>query len=342
MSNIAKFRTLAEVEDEAAAWLWRLDAETATPEDRKAFEAWLRRDPRHSNAYEEFAGVWRQLDDLAGAKRADKIATFADPPAATRSRRGLQVAMGLAATVLVLASSYLFVMGRPTSEAFATAVGQQRTVTLSDESVVTLNTNTIVETNFTSAARNVYLRKGEAHFVVSHDRSHPFIVHAGDSAVRAIGTAFYVRLIDTEQLDVIVTEGRVEVQAAVSPNPSALASAPERTTSATRLLGAGNRLRTVSGSVVVQEVTAEDLSNTLAWRQGSVVFEGQPLTEAIAELGRYTDTRFVITDPEVSSYSVGGRFRTNDVQGFLAALEKALPVVVRHAPDGVVYIEPQS
>jgi len=73
-----------------------------------------------------------------------------------------------------------------------------------------------------------------------------------------------------------------------------------------------------------------------------VVFEGEPLSEAIAELGRYTDTRFVVTDPKITTLPVGGRFRTDDVDGFLAALEKAFPVAIRHARDGVVYIEPRT
>jgi len=341
MSEVVKLPTLSEVEEEAAAWVWRLDSETVTEADRQAFEAWVRRDPRNRQAFKEFGGVWRQLDDLAEAKRPEKIATFTDPLTATPSRRPFIWAAGLAATVMVAVGSYLLLPNGSSSETVATAVGQRRTITLPDQSVVTLNTNTIVETHFVSSVRDVFLRKGEAHFTVAHDRARPFLVHAGDSVVRAVGTEFDVRVRDADQIEVIVNEGQVEVQAAEPPPTAGRAGSRPRPSPAARLLEAGERLRT-GADELVQAVSVKDLSKTMAWRQGAVVFEGEPLSEAIAELGRYTDTRFVVTDPKITTLPVGGRFRTDDVDGFLAVLEKAFPVAIRHAHDGVVYIEPRT
>jgi transmembrane sensor len=342
MSEVVKLPTPSDVDEEAAAWVWRLDSEAVTEADRQAFEAWVRRDPRNRRAFIEFGGVWRQLDELAEAKRPEKIATFTEPPTATPSRRPLIWAAGLAASVTVAIGSYLLLPNEPSSETVATAVGQQRTITLPDQSVVTLNTNTIVETHFVSSVRDVFLRKGEAHFTVAHDRARPFLVHAGDSIVRAVGTEFDVRVRDANQIEVIVHEGQVEVQAAEPPPTAGRAGARPRFSPAPRLLEAGERLRTGSDDIVVQAVSVKDLSKTMAWRQGAVVFEGEPLSEAIAELGRYTDTRFVVTDPKITTLPVGGRFRTDDVDGFLSALEKAFPVTIRQAHDGVVYIEPRT
>ena len=79
----------------------------------------------------------------------------------------------------------------------------------------------------------------------------------------------------------------------------------------------------------------------MAWREGAIIFDGQPLAQAIAEIERYTDARIVVTDPGVAALRVGGRFRTDDVQGFFQGLESALPVSVRRTPDGVVYVEPR-
>jgi len=79
----------------------------------------------------------------------------------------------------------------------------------------------------------------------------------------------------------------------------------------------------------------------MAWREGAIIFDGQPLAQAIAEIERYTEARIVVTDPGVAALRVGGRFRTDDVQGFFQGLEAALPVSVRRTPDGVVYVEPR-
>src|SRR6202034_3836256 len=122
-----------------------------------------------------------------------------------------------------------------------TAAGQHRDVTLADGSIVSLNTNTIVETDLSRKLRQIYLRKGEAHFQVAHDRSRPFLVHAGDAVVRAVGTEFEVRLREDKHVEVLVNEGRVEVQAA----PIAAANPSEPVRAATvRALSAGQQLST--------------------------------------------------------------------------------------------------
>ena len=47
------------------------------------------------------------------------------------------------------------------------------------------------------------------------------------------------------------------------------------------------------------------------------------------------------SDPDTAALRVGGRFRTDDVQDFFRGLESALPVSIRRAPDGVIYIDPR-
>src|SRR5712672_1430899 len=97
MSDVVKFPTLADIEDEAAAWIWRLDAETVIEADRLAFEVWLRRDVRHRRAFDELERLWRALDDLSEAKRPEKIATFRALPASAAFGKRWSWAASLAA-----------------------------------------------------------------------------------------------------------------------------------------------------------------------------------------------------------------------------------------------------
>ena len=69
MSEIVKLRTRAEIDEEAAAWTWRMDSCAVTAADQQAFEAWLRQDPRHRRASEELCKVWKAMDGLAEAMR---------------------------------------------------------------------------------------------------------------------------------------------------------------------------------------------------------------------------------------------------------------------------------
>jgi transmembrane sensor len=340
MSEIVKLRTRTEIEEEAAQWTWRLDNEAVTAADQQAFEAWLRQDARHRRVFEEMSKVWNALDGLAEAKRSEKIAAFASP--ASRARRlPTNWWMSAAALVLILVGAgFWWVRQGNEIQTLATAVGQQRNVTLVDGSIVTLNTNTIVETDLSRGFRQIYLRKGEAHFQVAHDRSRPFLVHAGDAVVRAVGTEFEVRLRPDQHVDVMVNEGRVEVQASMAPSGAPQASAAASRAS-TRALAAGDRLSTASADYAVQRVSPAQLSSEMAWREGAIIFDGQSLAQAIAEIERYTDARIVVTDPDTAALRVGGRFRTDDVPGFFQGLEAALPVSVRRTPDGVVYVEPR-
>ena len=76
MSEIVKLRTRAEIDEEAAIWVWRMESAEKTASDQQAFDAWLRQDSRHRRALEELSQVWESLDGLAEAKRDERIATF--------------------------------------------------------------------------------------------------------------------------------------------------------------------------------------------------------------------------------------------------------------------------
>src|ERR1700693_49456 len=228
MSDIVKLRTRAEIDEEAAVWTWRLDAGPLGPVDQQAYDAWLRQDPRHRRAVEELSRVWQAPRGLAEAKRDEKIATFTDAARRAAQRvhhRRCLAAAAAAAAVLVAVGALLWLSQGSEIQTLATAVGQQRSVTLADGSVIALNTNTIVETDLSRHFRQIYLRKGEAHFQVAHDRSRPFLVHAGDAVVRAVGTEFEVRVLTDQRIDVVVNEGRVEVQATAPPPSSPYQSA---------------------------------------------------------------------------------------------------------------------
>jgi transmembrane sensor len=334
MSEIVRLRTRADIEEEAAAWVWRLDRATVAAADRQAFEAWLRQDPRHRRAAAEFSTVWAALDGLAEAKRDEKIATFTQTALPSRRRHPQAWWLAAAAVLAAVVVGTIWLQQGRELQTLATAVGQQRNVTLADGSIVTLNTNTIVETDLRRHERQIYLRKGEAHFQVAHDRSRPFLVHAGDAVVRAVGTAFEVRVLTDQHVDVVVNEGRVEVQTTATIARPAVATT-------LRALNAGERLSASGQDYAVTPITAQQLSSELAWREGAIVFDAEPLADAIAEIERYTDARIVVSDPEIAALRVGGRFRTGDVQEFFDALQTALPVSIRRTAAGVVFIDPR-
>jgi transmembrane sensor len=342
MSDIVRLKTQTQIDNEAAVWTWRLDSGELTDEERAQFEGWLCRDGRHRHAFDEFSRTWNALDQLSQQPQDDRIAALArsahrpDPPGAVRpAPRGRKRywEMAAAAVLVIAVGATLWLAQRPALRVVSTAVGQERHVALADGTKVTLNTNTLLAVRFTRERRDIFLRKGEAHFDVIHDSSRPFVVHAGDAVIRDVGTQFEVRLRTGQDVDVLVNEGRVEVRG--------LAARAGQDGSAggwVRALSAGQQLLIAGPVLNVVAVSPRQIDNDLAWRSGALVFQGEPLSQAIAEVGRYTRTRIVLTGPQVASLRISGRFRIDDVPGFLQALQEALPVRVSKAAPNLIYI----
>jgi transmembrane sensor len=327
MSHIVRLKTQTQIDNEAAVWTWRLDSGTLSAAEQAELESWLREDVRSRRTFDELRRAWSALDRLSEHARPDQRIAAVAP--STRRGRFLNGPRryweAAAAAVLILGiGAAIWTARGPGAQVMSTAVGQQRHMTLADGSRLMLNTNTLLAVKLTPQRRDVYLRRGEAHFDVVYDASRPFFVHAGDAVIRDVGTQFEVRLNSDKDINVLVNEGQVEVQ---GPGVAAL-------TAGEQLFIAGSHLKVIS-------VTPQQVADDLAWREGAVVFDGEPLSQALAEVGRYTRTRVVLAAPQVASLHISGRFRTNDVAGFFQALQAALPIRVSQPQPGLVYIAPR-
>jgi transmembrane sensor len=108
-----------------------------------------------------------------------------------------------------------------------------------------------------------------------------------------------------------------------------------------RALRAGEGLSTAHADYSVRPIDEGQMSNDMAWRAGEIIFDGQTLGDAVAEIERYTDARIVIANSQTAMLRVGGRFRTDNVPAFFDALQSALPVSIRRDANGAVYIDPR-
>jgi transmembrane sensor len=213
-------------------------------------------------------------------------------------------------------------------------VAPQR-LALRDGSTVHLDARSALRVDFSGSDRRVHLEAGQAHFEVAHDAAHPFIATAGGVAVRAIGTAFSVRLAATA-VEVLVEEGRVEVAPATPPaaNASApAASAPQ--------LGAGERAVVARADMAappqIEKVEAPELREALAWHRRTVVLADVPLAEVIARFNRRNAVQLVLADDALRDRRLGGVLALDQVEAFVALLERGGDIVAeRRGPDEIV------
>jgi len=191
---------------------------------------------------------------------------------------------------------------------------------------------------FTSGERRVRLLRGEAYFTVTKDPKRPFMVEAGKVTVRAVGTAFAVRL-EADLIDVLVTEGTVQVTSL----PKAY-SVDQHPDTSSALVKAGHRAVVANSSrsprehLSVRAVSVAEIAQSLAWHEPMLELAGAPLREVVEAFARESGRRIEIADPALAEVRIGGRFPPQDVDGFVRVLEDIYGVKSERRPDGTLVL----
>jgi transmembrane sensor len=332
-----------DITAEASQWVAVSRSDDITADERAAMDAWLREDACHAEA---FAKVERIAIDAASLK---SLAALEPRPTGNRRRswmehrpwarltstpRRLALGGAVAASVAVAALLPLGLVARADLDV-TTAVGETRLVILADRTRVTLGPKSHLRAYFEADERHVELASGEAFFEVTHDASRPFIVEAGDTRVRVLGTKFDVNH-NPERVSVNVLEGTVQVRE----------TAPLFTPSAVRILHAGQRVetkaslallgRSSAASVVTSDIPAGD------WRVGRLTYANSRLGDVVADLNRYYAPGIRIADPALADARIATTFMPDEIETFFTNLPVILPVNVSRGENGEVTIAEQS
>jgi transmembrane sensor len=208
---------------------------------------------------------------------------------------------------------------------YATKVGEMQQTTLQDGTLMHLNSASEVEANFLPWERQVLLTHGEALFTVMNNPSWPFLVKAGDKTIRTTGGKLSIRVRENGETDVLVIEGHAAIDRATDRGSvAAVANVPRShgTASFPLILAAGESIALRSTSVLVREqLSPAVLKRRIAWTDGWIWFSKDPLPKAVAEFNRYHPEQLVLVDPALERLEIGGRFRSADLESFIAALE---------------------
>ncbi len=333
------------IEATAAAWLAERDG-GMSPGDEARFAIWRAADPRHEAAVARLDRAWVALQPLRDfrpeAQRhpdRDLLDARGTRPARVLVFPARAVAAGLAACLALAAVWWIGARGpaAPVEQNYATTIEGYERVTLEDGSMVELNSASEVTVRFSPRERRVRLVRGEAHFTVAKNNARPFVVEAGGVAVRAVGTAFNVRL-GAREVEVMVTEGKVGVE------PTLAAGPPPRErenrdggamTGAPTFLSANERTIIVAASSAapaVERVAPAAVREALAWQGPRLVFSDTPLAEAIAQFNRRNAVQLEVADPALGTLPIGGSFRAENVEGFVRLLAAGNDLAVER-PD---------
>jgi transmembrane sensor len=313
-----------DVESLAAAWAVRSAERELDAGEQRELEAWLDSDTRHLGAYVRAQAIWLDTDRVAALDSGSR----AEP---TPYRRPLPWRPFAAAASIALALGSSYIAYDQLSGRTASAPGEIRRIALDDGSTMFLNADSVVQIRYGASQRRVVLRQGEALFQVQHDAARPFVVEADDVSVRAVGTEFSVKVDPAQGVAVTVADGQVALSgggAARVPGGTYLKRNEQFFASP---LGARRA-----------SIDAAEVDRRLAWRDGMLVFNGQRLAVAVAEVNRYAAVPIEINDPTLGRAEFVGTFKVGDSQTFARAAATAFDGEVRRVGDRLILMRRQD
>ncbi len=331
----------------AAEWFVRLHGTEASVQDTLDWQRWLNESPTHARAFariEEVSQVLRSVAPPAPVPpgrladdRYDASIPLKDWKEPEITRRpwvpmARPLPMAMAAVCAGIVVSVLFWKATPRNT-FSTAVGENRLVTLSDGSTISLGGDTRVAVVISEKERVVELSKGEALFTVAKDATRPFKVRAGDATIVAVGTAFDVQR-NSDRAIVSVTEGRVLVEPAADFLPVSVLREFKPNLRTVRL-DAGQQ--TTAGSAGIAEPSqVEDPAAATAWQSGRLAFHLQPLRYVLEDVNRYANKPIVLEGPTLGALVITGTVERRNITGWVSSLERVFDLEAVEEDDRIV------
>lgn len=297
--------------DQAIHWLVCLRFNQADEQTQRSFEHWLQQHPEHVLAWQrvealgdEFAGIPAQLarQTLNGANHG------------MRRRESLKL-LGVLATVggaAWLGRDYTPLPAMLAQQHSRT--GEQRHFQLDDGSLIQLNNDSAVDSDFDAQRRLIILRRGEIIVNVGADenaaQARPFWVQTRDGVMRVEST----RLLAREQDDgtLLAVQGGI-----VTVFPGS--SRPLADTGSNSIQSGNQLLFTSSGAREYRENGLDVWS----WSDGVISARDMRLSDFIVELSRYRPGVLRCAD-EVADRRVSGTFQLADNDQVLALVAQSL------------------
>lgn len=312
------------IHEAAEKWLARHAGQSDPASDRD-FALWIDADSRHRIAYDLIKRDW-QLGTLLQERHVGQNRSLHRAPIWMRQKTHIAAA-GLGAAILLgVASVGLLRPGGPftistaaQAAVYETALGEIRTISLTDGSTVILDTASRLRVQLSGSERRLDLDRGRARFQVAEDERRVFRVRVAGGEIVAPGTMFDVSLISAHPL-VTVLGGSVELR---QPNA-----------------GGETRMLVPGQSMVLDGRMAERTASSAEarWVSGMLALDATPLAEAVAAINRYNRTQIRLAELFPVPLRVTGAFKVRDPEGFARAVATSFHLKVERPDSGTILL----
>lgn len=320
------------INNQAREWFTLMQSGSVTVHERTALNQWLAEHPEHERAYASYEALWADLGQLKYSAEYNKLRAAQNSllarcwAAITRPfQTQPQISWAVSfASILSIAVMFVWQSSSPVQTIdYATALGETKAITLEDGSKITLGAKTKIHSWISKSERHVDILEGQAFFVVAKNPQKPFIVLAGNTRVRVVGTQFDVRL-GLDRTRVAVLEGIV----AVSDNENS-------TTQVT--LTAGQQTAQLPNRKLdaVQRISQTELES---WRNGKLIYLRASLADVVADVNRYRQGSISLESAQLADLKVTAAVSTNQIDSLTDLLEKTLPIQIEKNADNSIVI----
>jgi transmembrane sensor len=303
-------RSVSEISAQAAEWVVKLAA-GLTPALQRKLDDWIASSPDHLEEFLLSVAIYRREMGISGHREWVPAELEPEGHAGISQLSHIRRHPWAVSLLLVLAIvGIILLYWQPL---------WGRSVQLPDGSVVLLTKEAIGYRHFNRAERHIGLWSGGAFFDVKHDSLHPFVVSADRTVVRAVGTAFGVRLLPNGTT-VTVASGRVQVEWSCKARPGFDAASSNNDNSV--FLGAGEQI-TISTECILgrPNLSPTELDRQLAWIHEELSFDHLPLLDVANRFNRYNRRQLLIADQAIERVPISGGFDARNLRSFIAALE---------------------
>jgi|HubBroStandDraft_2_1064218.scaffolds.fasta_scaffold27984_2 transmembrane sensor len=312
---------MSQINDHATHYLERREFGDWDEKDQAELDAWLADSKTNCAVFWRLEAAWDRTHRLAALQPSETNRVM--QAHAPFWRRAFKIVAVFAAIAAIGVSGALYAL-RPQETTYSTTVGGRQVVAFADGSQIELNTDTVLRVRFDDNRRLVRLVHGEAYFDIAHDAKRPLTVIAEGNRIVDLGTRFIVRN-DTNKVEVSLLDGRVRFD-----------PADTHARSSSTVLAPGDVVVSTATSVTKAKTNTSKFLESLSWQRGVLVFDNTPLSDAVAELNRYSDRKLVIADEAVGKLEIGGAFPSNNAAAFTRVAKELLGLHIENRGDETV------
>lgn len=310
----------------------------ASEEEKRVIFNYLKQSEQDRRYFEELRNVWEvnhpafepsEIDvNSAYHKLVNSLGSEPKPKAIYRIIHSYwKYAVAVALIPLIIASFFIFNDTRTTNrhaenvyKEIVSPAGKITNIVLSDGTRVTLNVYSKLKypETFQGKQRCVAL-EGEGYFDVSHDESHPFIVHTEKMNIQVLGTKFNVNAYeDLSEVKTTLEEGKVRVT--INDNTQQ----EDIDNSFCLIPNEQLTINAVTGDISKNQV---DVAEVNSWMTGGMVFNSSLLNDVLKQIARKYNIEIENKNSQDLAHKrLTVRFERNECLGdVLCGLEVMIP-----------------